>query len=126
MKTQFEFTSLAFPEYTDGEDSIKKGIFGRRLAEFLASKLSEAGYTVLGTFPEVEGWVVEIDNEQFPVRLTCCSLSDRPNSFLCTIDPAKAFVRLWFERIPTTHIIGPLGDAVELALAPVVDDLQVL
>lgn len=126
MKTQFKFTSSAFPEYAGGEDEIKKGMYGRRLAEFLAGKLTDAGYVVLGIFPEVEGWVVELDNEQFPLRVSCCSLPDAPNTYLCVIDPAKSFVRLWFERIPTTHIVEPLGDVIEQALIPVASVMQVL
>lgn len=125
MKTLFKFKSADFPEYVDREDSIRPGLYGRRLAEFMSTKLAGAGYRVLGIFPEPDGWIVELENANFPLRVACCSFIDAPGTYICAIDPAKAFVRLWFERIPTMEIVGPLGDAVEKILVQVTLDLQV-
>jgi hypothetical protein len=124
MKTQFKFTSSTFLESEAGEVALKKGMTGRHLAEFMASKLTGAGYRVLGIFPEPGGYAVELDNEQFPLRVVCRSLSEAPDSFLCAVDPSKSFVSMWFQRIPTSHIIGPLGDVVEQLLAPIAAEMQ--
>jgi hypothetical protein len=125
VKTQFKFTSSAFPESAGGEDVVKKATYGRGLAEFLAGRLIEAGYVVLGIFPEAEGWVIELDNEQFPLRVNCCRTPEAFDRFLCSIDPQKAFASLWFQRIPTAHVVAPLGDVVEKILAPVASDMLV-
>ena len=39
MKTHLEFTSSAFPAYPGEDKQINPGIFGKRLAEFLAENL---------------------------------------------------------------------------------------
>lgn len=125
MKTQFKFTSSAFPEYSEGDDALKLGIQSRRLAEFLSTQLTEAGYVVLGIFPESWGWVVELENEDFPLSVSCCNLPDAPNTFICAIDPSTKFVRRWFERIATSSVVVPLGDVVETILSSVTPDLQI-
>ena len=43
MKTHLEFTSTAFPAYPGEDKDINPGIFGKRLAEFLAEGLRKKG-----------------------------------------------------------------------------------
>jgi hypothetical protein len=44
MKTHLEFTSTEFPAYPGEDKEINPGIFGKRLAEFLAGNLPSHGF----------------------------------------------------------------------------------
>lgn len=67
MRTHLEFLSDAFPAYSNEEDEINPGIYGKRLAEFLAEKLPGQGFTVLGMPSEDWGWLTYLENEAFPL-----------------------------------------------------------
>ena len=93
MKTHLEFTSAAFPAYPEEDKEINPGIFGKRLAEFLAEGLRKHGFKVLGIGAEDWGWMVEIENKEFPLWIGCASYEDGENGFQCFIEPSKPFVR---------------------------------
>lgn len=44
IKTQVEFRSSKFPPYDGEEEQINPGLWGKRLAEYLAQHLSEKGF----------------------------------------------------------------------------------
>jgi len=69
MKTHLEFTSTAFPAYPGEDKEINPGIFGKRVAEFLAESLPQQGFKVLCIGAEDWGWMVEIENREFPLPL---------------------------------------------------------
>ena len=67
MKTHLEFKSSEFPAYPGEDKQINPGIFGKRLAEFLAENCPpHRGFKVLCIGAEDWGWMVEIENQDFP------------------------------------------------------------
>jgi hypothetical protein len=52
MKTQLEFKSDKFPQYDGEEDQINPGLWGKRLAEYLAQKLKAEGFETTGIIAE--------------------------------------------------------------------------
>ncbi len=116
MKSHLEFTSTAFPAYPGEDKEINPGIFGKRLAEFLAEGLREQGFKVLGVGPEDWGWMVEIENQEFPLWIGCANYEDNENGFQCFIEPSKPFVRKWFSKIETGPTVEKLAAALEAVL----------
>jgi len=94
MKTHLEFTSTAFPAYPGEDKDINPGIFEKRLAEFLAENRPSHGFKVLSIGAEDWGWMVEIENKEFPLWIGCASYEDGENGFQCFIEPSKPFVIL--------------------------------
>ena len=116
MKTHLEFTSNAFPAYPGEDKEINPGIFGKRLAEFLAENLSKHGFKVLGIGAEDWGWMVEIENQEFPLWIGCASYDGTENEFQCFIEPSKPFVRKWLSKIETGPIVEKLAAALGAVL----------
>jgi hypothetical protein len=116
MKTHLEFTSTAFPSYPEEDKEINPGIFGKRLAEFLAEGLRKQGFKVLGIGAEDWGWMVEIENQAFPLWIGCANYEDGENGFQCFIEPSKPFVRKWFSKIETGPTVEKLAAALEAVL----------
>jgi len=116
MKTHLEFTSTEFPAYPGEDKEINPGIFGKRLAEFLAENLHSQGFKVLCIGAEDWGWMVEIENQEFPLWIGCASYEDGKNGFQCFIEPSKPFVRKWFLKIETGPTVEKLASALEAVL----------
>ena len=81
MRTHVEFTSTEFPAYPGEDKDINPGIFGKRLAEFLAEGLRKKGNKVLGIGAEDWGWMVEIENQEFPLWVGCANYEESENGF---------------------------------------------
>jgi hypothetical protein len=116
MRTHLEFTSTAFPAYPGGDKEINPGIFGKRLAEFLAESLPHQGFKVLCIGAEDWGWMVEIENHEFPLWIGCANYDGTENEFQCFIEPSKPFVRKWFSKIETGPTVEELAAALEAVL----------
>jgi hypothetical protein len=116
LKTHLEFTSTAFPAYPGEDKEINPGIFGKRLAEFLAEGLRKQGFKVLGIGAEDWGWMVEVENKEFPLWIGCASYEDGENGFQCFIEPSKPFVRKWFSKIETGPTVEKLASNLERVL----------
>jgi hypothetical protein len=116
MRTHIEFTSTEFPAYPGEDKEINPGIFGKRLAEFLAEGLPHQGFKVLCIGAEDWGWMVEIENKEFPLWIGCANYEEGENGFQCFIEPSKPFVRKWFSKIETGPIVEKLASALETVL----------
>jgi hypothetical protein len=116
MKTHVEFTSTEFPAYPGEDKEINPGIFGKRLAEFLAENLPHQGFKVLCIGAEDWGWMVEIENQGFPLWIGCANYDESENQFQCFIEPSKPFVRKWFSKMETGPIVEKLAAAPEVVL----------
>jgi hypothetical protein len=116
MRTHLEFTSTAFPAYPNEDKEINPGIFGQRLAEFLSEKLPQHGFKVLCIGAEDWGWMVEMENKEFPLWIGCANYEDGENGFQCFIEPSKPSVRKWFSKIETGPIVDKLAAALEAVL----------
>jgi hypothetical protein len=73
MKTQVEFKADKFPPYAGEEDEINPGLWGKRLAEYLQEHLPRHGLEVTALGAEDWGWMVEIENPEFPLWIGCWS-----------------------------------------------------
>jgi hypothetical protein len=116
MKTHLEFTSTEFRAYPGEDEETNPGIFGKRLAEFLAENLPQQGFKVLCIGAEDWGWMVEIENKEFPLWIGCASYDGTETEFQCFIEPSKPFVRKWFSKIVTGPIVETLSAALEAVL----------
>jgi hypothetical protein len=116
MRTHLEFTSTTFPAYPGEDKEINPGIFGKRLAEFLAENLPHQGFSVLSIGAEDWGWMVEFENREFPLWIGCANYDGTENEFQCFIEPSKPYVRKWFSKIETGPIVEKLAAALEAVL----------
>ena len=67
MKTLVEFKSDKFPPYNGEEEEINPGLWGKLLAEYLQDKLPHYGLKATSIGVEDWGWMVELENEEFPL-----------------------------------------------------------
>lgn len=118
MRTQVQFVSDAFPSYPREDERINPGIFGKRLAEYLAQELPKHGVTTREFYAEDWGWEIPIENEAFPMFIGCGNQKDPDgNQFLCFIDPGKPEVRKGlFKKISTVADIERVAEALDKAL----------
>jgi hypothetical protein len=111
MRTHLEFRSGAFPAYPGEDEEVNPGIYGKRLAEFLATELPRRGFPVTTMYPEDWGWTIELENEEFALWIGCANYGD--GGFVCFIEPSQPQVRKWLKTIPTTEIVDRLATALE-------------
>lgn len=111
MKTHLEFQSAAFPACPGEDEEINPGIYGKRLAQFLASELPRRGFATSGIFAEDWGWSIGLENEDFPLWIGCANYGE--DGFLCFIEPSKDHVTRWFRRISTSETVARLAAALE-------------
>jgi len=118
MRTHLEFISDAFPAYPGEEEKINPGIWGKRLAEFLVSKLPEYRITPRQFYSEDWGWEIPIENQTFPMFIGCGNqLEEKGNQFLVFIDPSKPQVRRGlFKKVRTVEDIERVADALDKIL----------
>ncbi|MGE5491700.1 MAG: hypothetical protein ACM31P_10500 [Actinomycetota bacterium] len=116
MRTHVEFISNEFPPYDDEAEQINPGRYGKRLADFLAEGLVAHSFKVKSVSAEDWGWMVEIENESFPLWIGCGNYEEFENGFLCFIEPSKPFVRKWFSKIETLPTVERLASALESIL----------
>ena len=116
MRTHAEFASSDFPAYESEDEEINPGIFGKRLAEFLAQGLPSHGFPVVCVGHEDWGWMVELKNEPFHLWVGCANYEEFEDGFLCFIEPSKPFIRKWFSKIDTVPTVERLASAIETLL----------
>ncbi|NBR27091.1 MAG: hypothetical protein EBT83_01585 [Betaproteobacteria bacterium] len=117
MQTQVEFRSSKFPPYEDEEEQINPGLWGKRLAEYLAQKLAEKGIETGEMVAEDWGWYVPLRNEGFPLALCCGHQDGDDDEFLCFTEPATPVVKKFFKKIDATAQLTQLTEALRQILA---------
>jgi hypothetical protein len=117
MKTQVEFRSDKFPPYEGEEAQINPGLWGKRLAEYLAQKLSENGIKTGPMIAEDWGWYLPIQNEAFRLGLCCGHQNGEDDEFLCFTEPATPVVKKLFSKIDATVELTRLTEALQLILS---------
>jgi hypothetical protein len=117
VKTQVEFRSDKFPAYEGEEEQINPGLWGKRLAEYLAQKLAEKGITTGPPIAEDWGWYVPIQNEGFRLALCCGHQNGEDDEFLCFTDPATPVVKKLFSKIDATVELTRLTEALQQILS---------
>jgi hypothetical protein len=116
MRTQIQFQSTSFPPCENEDEQINPGVFGKRLADFLAESLPAQGFKVRCVGAEDWGWMVELENETFPLWIGCAHDEAFENGFQCFIEPSKPFIRKWFKKIDTSSTVERLAAAIESVL----------
>ena len=115
MRTHVQFTSDAFPPYPGEDEEINPGIWGKRLAEFIVSKLPDHRIATDEFYTEDWGWEIPVKNEVFPMFIGCSNqISDGGNGFLCFIDPSKPEIRRGlFKKVSTVFDVERVADALD-------------
>jgi hypothetical protein len=65
------FESERFRDVARTEQAVNPGRYGETLARFLAARLEERSWQVVGCFPEDWGWLVELKAEGRVLGITC-------------------------------------------------------
>jgi hypothetical protein len=117
MKTQVEFRSSSFPPYEGEEEQINPGLWGRRLAEYLAQKLADRGIETGEMVAEDWGWYLPVRNEGFRLGLGCGHQEGDDDEFLCFTEPSTPVVKKFFKKIDATPQLTRLTDALQQILA---------
>ncbi len=117
MKTQVSFRSGKFPPYNGEEEQINPGLWGRRLAEYLVSRLAAMGVTTGEIAPEDWGYYIPIANEGARLALCCGHQYGDDDEFLCFTDPSTPIVKKLFRRIDVTADLTRLVSVLEEILA---------
>ncbi|MBX3437179.1 MAG: hypothetical protein KF861_06795 [Planctomycetaceae bacterium] len=117
MRTHVQFTSDAFPPYPGEDEQINPGIWGKRLAEFLASRLAEHGVATSEFYMEDWGWEIPVENEAFPIFIGCSNqLEPDGNVFHCLINPSKPVMRRWFKKVSTVDDVERVAALLDVIL----------
>ena len=116
MRSHVDFRSTDFGPYEYEDEKVNPGVYGKRLADFLAEGLPAQGFKVRCVGAEDWGWMVELDNETFPLWIGRANYEEFENGFLCFIEPSKPFVRKWFTKIDSSSTVERLASAIESLL----------
>ena len=122
MKTQVEFRSHKFPPYEGEQEQINPGLWGRRLAEYLVTKLQERGIETEAMVAEDWGWYIPVRNAEFRLALCCGHQDGADDEFLCFTEPSQPVVKRWFKKIDATAQLTRLTEALQQILA---SDLEI-
>jgi trehalose-6-phosphatase len=117
MKTQVEFRSSKFPPYEGEEEQINPGLWGKRLAEYLAQKLAEKGIATEELVADDWGWIVPVRNEGFRLGLCCGHQDGDDDEFVCFTEPSTPIVKKLFKKIDATAQLTRLTEALQQILA---------
>ena len=126
MNTLVEFKSNQFPPCSGEEDLINPGLWGKRLAEYLQDKLPHYGLRVTSIGAEDWGWMVELENEDFPLWIGCGHQNGEPDELVCFIEPSKPFIKRWFKKWDTRTKVGHTAEALKKVLEsdPEIHDIK--
>ena len=117
MKTHVEFRSAKFPPYEGEEEQINPGLWGKRLAEYLAQKLSEKGIKTEQIITEDWGYYIPVQNEGFKLAICCGHQDGDDDEFLCFTEPGTPVVKKFFKKIDATAQLSRLTEAMQQILA---------
>jgi hypothetical protein len=117
VQTHVEFRSDRFPAYDGEEQQVNPGRWGRRLAEFLRDNLRKEGFQTQELVAEDWGWMLPIENDQFPLWIGCGNYEEYTDGFLCFIEPHTPFVRRLLRRIDTRERVASLQRAMDNILS---------
>ena len=112
MKTQIEFRSPKFPPYEGEEEEINSGLWGKRLAEYLAQKLAEHGIETEEMAIEDWGCYLPVRNDGFRLALCCGHQNGDDDQFWVFTDPSDPKVKKWFRTVDAASQLSRLLDAL--------------
>jgi hypothetical protein len=112
VQTQVAFRSLKFPPYEGEQEQINPGLWGKRLAEYLAQQLAARGVETDEMIAEDWGWYVPVKNDGFRLALCCGHQDGDDDEFLVFTDPSTPVVKKLFKKIDATPELTRLTDAL--------------
>ena len=134
MNTRVEFKSAAFPKYPDEDaELVNSNCWGKRLAEFIRDTLPKHGIPTSGLLCEDWGWLVNVENEDFPLWIGCGIVDDfsegeddeqegakQLNSpsgqglieFCVFVTAEPNFMQRWFRRVDTKPAVQKVVDGL--------------
>jgi hypothetical protein len=126
MLTHVEFRSDQFSAYHGEEQEINPGIFGERVAEYLADGLRSHGFEPGELTAKAWGWIVPIKNDGFKLWIGCCNQYGQPDAFLCFIEKRVPIFRQLFKKIDTRSRVESLQKAMDAFLSahPAIRDIR--
>lgn len=117
MQTHVEFRSSKFPPYDGEEEEMNPGLWGRRLAEYLAQRLAERGIATERFIVEDWGCYLPVKNEGFRLALCCGHQDGDDDQFLVFTEPSTPRIKKLFRTIDATEPLARLIAAVRDILA---------
>ena len=125
MQTHVAFRSAQFPPNEGEEDQINPGIWGQRLADYLATKLAAHGIVTEAPVAEDWGWYLPVPNEGFPLGVCCGHQDGEADEFICFTEPNTPIVKKLFRKIDATPQLTRLTTALReiLAADPAIRDV---
>jgi len=113
MHTHVEFRSDRFPAVDGEQELINRGLWGKRLADFLRDGLRGHGFETNEPIAENWGWLVPVVNKSFSLWIGCGRYQEYDNGFLCFIEPHTPFIRKFFRKIDSRERILSLQQAMD-------------
>lgn len=136
MYTRLEFKSSAFPKYPneDGE-LVNSNCWGKRLAEFVRDSLPRHGIQTNDILCEDWGWLVNVENTDFPLWIGCGVQDESSDSeeesedqesssqntlgggrgvtqFCVFVTAEPGLIQRWFKRVDTKPAIQKVVDGL--------------
>lgn len=113
MNTLVRFRSSKFPPYEGEEETINPGVWGKRLAEFLAERLNSRGIATEDIVAEDWGWYIPVRNEGFRLAVCCGHQDGDDDEFVCFTEPARPVFRKLFRKVDATSRLTQLTEALQ-------------
>jgi len=117
MNTHVEFRSFKFPPYEKEEEEINPGLWGKRLTEYLVTKLAERGIETEEMIVEDWGCYLPVRNKGFNLALCCGHQYGDDDQFVCFTEPRQAVIKKLFRNIDgtpqLTRLLNALKDILE-------------
>jgi hypothetical protein len=125
MKTQVEFRSDRFPAYPDEEQQLNPGVWGRRLAEFVAERLAAAGISCGEPNAEDWGWYLPVTIDDVRLAVCCGHQDGDDDEFVIFTDPSTPIMRRGFKKVDVTPQLERLTLALDdlLTSDPTIGDI---
>ena len=75
------FESSAFPVAKGEDEETNPGIFGRSLAEWISSQLTQRGIATAGVIAEDFAWCVSVPTPPYKLYVACASADEKETSW---------------------------------------------
>ena len=116
MKTQVEFRSAKFPPYAGEEAESNPGIWGKRLAEYVAVQLAQRGIASKAISVEDWGCYLPVRTEHYRLALCCAHQNGDDEQFLIFTEPRAPRAKKLFCTIDATPEFARVLDALRQIL----------
>lgn len=117
MQTQVRFVSDQFPPHPREEEQLNPGVWGRRLADYLATGLATRGIETGEPVAEDWGWYLPVRSPSLRLGVCCGHQDGDDDEFLCFTEPSRPVVVKLFRKVDASVELGALVAALRGVLA---------